>query len=206
MRRASAGIVLLLALSACGDDDPDVSLPAPTPSVTSAAPSPSPSPSPSRSPSPSPKPAPTAAAAKSCAHPTSGYTVAYPAGWHEAQGGSKRCSFFDPRPLQLEPGTEADGVAVRLDVMADPFPEARRKVEDEGMRATSEEQVDGQRAVRLQGETNDQGLLPPGLAVTTWLVDLGSSTLLLTTDEAGVDDYESSVEVLDEMARTADVG
>lgn len=192
MHRISLTLTLLLALGACGDEDAETpASPSPRPSSPSAAPSPSPTGS---------------ALAQRCTHPTEGYSVAFPAEWFVADGERiEPCSFFAPEPLDLEPATEADGVAIRLDVLPDPFPEARRKVESDGGKVSQEASVAGRDAVRISGETDDQGLLPPGLATTTWVVDLGDRSLLLTTDEAGDDDYAASVEVLDGMARSVQV-
>jgi hypothetical protein len=41
--------------------------------------------------------------------------------------------------------------------------------------------------------------------VTTWLVELDTGTLLLTTDDAGEDDYEAAVVVLDAMAESLEI-
>lgn len=180
-----------LLLAGCGGDGP-------------AAPTPTPSPTPSAASSPSPSP--TAAADPRCTHPTDGYSVAYPAEWFVADGERiEPCSFFHPEPLDLEPATEADGVAIRLDVLPDAFPEARRKVQADGATQAQEDSISGRVAMRFVGETTGEGLLPAGLATTTWLVDLGDRTLLLTTDEGGRDDYAAAVEVLDEMARSVQV-
>ena len=184
-------LMLLLVLGACGDED------------TAAPGSPSPRPP---SPSAQPSRSPSDALAQRCTHPSEGYSVAYPAEWFVADGDRiEPCSFFSSEPLDLEPATEADGVAIRLDVLPDPFPEAVRKVESDGGQQSEETSIGGREAVRITGETDDRGLLPPGLATTTWVVDLGARSLLLTTDEGGSDDYATSVEVLDEMARSVQV-
>jgi hypothetical protein len=60
-------------------------------------------------------------------------------------------------------------------------------------------------AVRLQGVLTEEVLLPAGTRVTTWLVELDTGTLLLTTDDAGEDDYEAAVVVLDAMAESLEI-
>lgn len=194
MRRTAVLLLASLALAACGDAA-DVVVGAPSPSRSSAVPGLSPSPSP------------TPATRQQCTHPAEHYTVTFPADWHVADdAGVEPCSFFHPEPLELQAGTEADGVAVRLDVLTQPFAESRRMVEEAGGKESSTpESVHGRDAVRLQGRTTGEGLLPAGLAVTTWLVDMDDRTLLLTTDEGGRDDHEQSVEVLDAMARSVQV-
>jgi hypothetical protein len=51
----------------------------------------------------------------------------------------------------------------------------------------------------------EEVLLPAGTRVTTWLVELDAGTLLLTTDDAGKDDYEAAVGVLDAMAESLEI-
>lgn len=196
MHRTAVLLLASLTLAACGDAA-DVVVGAPSPSRSSAEPGLSPSTGAS----------PTPATRQQCTHPAERYTVTYPADWHVADdAGVEPCSFFHPEPLELQAGTEADGVAVRLDVLTQPFPEAQRMLQEAGGKESSaQESVHGRDAVRLQGRTTGAGLLPAGLAVTTWLVDIGDRTLLLTTDEGGRDDYEQSVEVLDAMARSVQV-
>lgn len=192
MRARLVGLAVAGMLAGCGGGSTS-----PPPGPSSAAPTSS---------APSPSPSPAAASDQACTHPTEGYGLTFPADWFVADGeGIEPCSFFSPEPLELEPATEADGVAIRLDVMAEAFPEARRKVASDGKQEGQDTAVDGRPAVRFVGETDASGLLPPGLATTTWLVDLGGRSLLLTTDEGGSDDYAASVEVLDAMARSVQV-
>lgn len=191
MRTSAVLLLTVLAATGCGTGA-DVTA---TPSAGPTASSPPASP---RSTAP--------AAAQRCAHPTERYTVTFPADWHvAAQPDIEACSFFDPEPLALEPATEADRVAIRLDVLTEPFEQAHRMVAGDGEQTAREELVGGRQAARFEGETDGEGMLPPGLATTTWIVDLGSRTLLLTTDEAGADDYAAAVDVLDAMARSVEV-
>jgi hypothetical protein len=108
------------------------------------------------------------------------------------------CTFFDPQPLTLEPGTEATGVAVRLDVRDVPLEQARRDTGGE----QEDRRLGGRAAVRATGTYEDETLLPAGTRFTTWLVDLDGRTLLLTADSAARSDYEANIEVLDAMAQT----
>jgi hypothetical protein len=112
--------------------------------------------------------------------------------------GIEPCSFFDDEPLALEPGTEATGVAIRADVRDLPLEQARGDSGGEQEDRT----VGGRAAVRATGTYDDDALLPPGTRFTSWLVDLGGRTLLLTTDTAAGEGYDEAVEVLDAMALT----
>ena len=74
-------------------------------------------------------------------------------------------------------------------------------IEDDGpMEDVRETTLAGRQAVRIEGRTSGLDLLPPGLRTTTWLVDLGSSTLLATTADVPRVDDEAAVPVLDAMA------
>lgn len=191
MRTPTALLLVLLAAVGCGDGADLSAEPSARPTTSSPAASAASA---------------TPTAGQRCTHPSEGYTVTFPADWHvAAQPDIALCAFFHPEPLELEPATEADGVAVRLDMLTEPFEEARRMLSRDGTQSAREELVGGRRAARFEGETDGAGLLPPGLATTTWIVDLGSRTLLLTSDESGSDDYAAAVEVLDAMARSVAV-
>lgn len=165
-----------VALAGCADSSREATSPtAPPPAPATAAPAPSPSPTTTR-----------------CVSSEGGYAVSYPRDWSVAGGdGIEPCAFFDPQPLALEPGTEATEVAVRVDVRDVPLEQARQ---DTG--GQQEEQAAG---VRATGTTTDDVLLPAGTPFTTWLVDLGGRTLVLTTNRT-----DEAVEVLDAMAQSVE--
>lgn len=202
---ALSAVALVLALSACGTGDP-VSLGSTQSAVPSAVPSTDPSadqmtsPSPTTSPSAQQSPSP---ATQRCTHAAEGYSVAFPAGWFVAEAeGIEPCTFFHPAPLTLPEAGEATGVAIRADVREVPLTQARQDSLSEGDQTAKDLTVAGRRAVRLEGVLTEEGLLPAGTRVTTWLVQLGDRTLVLTTDSAGEDDYATAVGVLDAMAQS----
>ena len=188
LRALTAVTAAALLLPGCGGGDVIVATPSSPPAEASVAPSPSPS--------PSPRPE-----TSRCENAAAGYALTYPFHWSVAGGpGIEPCTFFDPQPLALEPGTEASGVGIRVDVRDVPLAQAR---EDTGGEQ-EERTVAGRAAVRATGTTTDDALIPAGTRFTTWLVDLGQRTFLITTDDAarGDDPYESHVQVLDEMAQS----
>jgi hypothetical protein len=149
---------------------------------------------------------PSTPAEQRCDHPTQGYSAYLPADWHVATGdGIEPCTFFHPQPLVLEPGTEATGVAVRAEVRDVPFEQARQDVLAEGGATVQERTTSDRAAVRIEGALTEEVLLPAGTRFTTWLVELDAGTLLLTTDDAGEDDYATAVGVLDRMAGTLEI-
>lgn len=206
---------MLLALTGCGGGSPGAA-PSGTASVEQPGPSPTVAPStapPTAQPSPvpdQPVEAPAAPAAEEveqrCDHPTQGYSASFPADWHVATGdGIEPCAFFHPEPLVLEPGTEATGVAVRAEVRDVPFEQARQDVLAEGGTRVEDGTVAERAAVRVEGALTQEVLLPAGTRFATWLVELDAGTLLLTTDDAGEDDYATAVAVLDRMATTLEI-
>jgi hypothetical protein len=214
--RTVAALLVLLGLTGCADQSP-AAAPAPAPATATAQPGPTAAPptvAPSRTVQPAAEPSapgpsavePSTPAEQRCDHPTQGYSAYLPADWHVATGdGIEPCTFFHPEPLVLEPGSEATGVAVRAEVRDVPFEQARQDVLDEGGTLLEEGTVADRASARVQGVLAEEGLLPAGTRFTTWLVELDAGTLLLTTDDAGEDDYDTAVAVLDRMAATLEV-
>ena len=154
----------------------------------------------------SPDPAPAEPAEQRCDHPTQGYSIFFPADWFVAGGdGIEPCTFFHPEPLVLTPNSEATGVAIRAEVRDVPFDQARQDAMAEGEQTLQEQTVAERAAVRLEGVLTEEVLLPAGTRTTTWLVELDAGTLLLTTDDAGEDDYDVAVGVLDAMAESLEI-
>ena len=188
MRRTAAAVLIVLAVSGCGDAD-DVAGPPPA-APTSAAASPS------------------LPAAQRCENPQERYALHYPADWFVAQGsGIEPCTFFDVEPVVLEQGTEATQVAIRVDVREDVLlDQARRDTLGEGDMTAEDRSVGDWRAVRVTGTLTEEFLLPAGTHVTTWLVELDGRTMVMTADDHGAEDYEAAVAVLDEMVQSLETG
>jgi hypothetical protein len=203
--RAGTALLILLALSGCAADPPSGG-PAPAEPTAAAPGAPSP-PDATRSPAAEPTSThPAEPEEQRCDHPTEGYSIAFPDGWFVvAAEGIEPCAFFHPEPLTLEPNSEATGVAVRAEVRDVPFDQARQDAQAEGEQTAQERTVAERAAVRLDGVLTEEVLLPAGTRTTTWLVELDAGTLLLTTDDAGDDDYDVAVQVLDEMAASLEI-
>jgi hypothetical protein len=183
--RPVVGVVLGLLLTGCADDGEE----------TAAAPTPSPSPAATATGKPSPTPA-----GQRCENPAAGYALTFPADWFVAEGlENKPCSFFDDEPLEIEPRSEATGVAIRVDVRDVPFDQARQDSLSEGEKQAEDTELDGRRAARIFGVLTEEALLPAGTRITTWLVEHGEGTFTISADDAGSDDYAATLEVLDEM-------
>lgn len=201
--------LLLLLVTGCADGSPEAGPDAPTPvPAGTSAPAVTGGPTPDDAPTVAPDATatPSGPEERRCDHPTEGFSVAFPADWFVAEGdGIEPCAFFHPEPLALEPGTEATGVAIRAEVRDVPFEQARQDAEAEGEQTAQERTVTERAAVRLQGVLTEEVLLPAGTRVTTWLVELDAGTLLLTTDDAGEDDYGTAVSVLDAMAESLEI-
>ena len=208
-RTRAAAVLLLVLLTGCAADTADDTAdPAAAPTARPEVPA---SAEATLVLGPSTAPAPTAVPAEPateqhCDHPTEGYRIFFPADWHVAvQDGVEPCSFFSPEPLQLEPGSEASGVAIRADVREVPFEQARADVQAEGGTVLDERPVLERRTARVQGALVEEVLLPAGTRFTTWVVELDAGSLLLTTDDAGEDDYEVAVGVLDQMVAAVEI-
>jgi hypothetical protein len=201
--RTGTALLMLLVLTGCADSPPSAR-PAATQAAAAASSSPPAPAGPSAAPDPGPAPA--EPVERRCDHPTEGFSVAFPADWFVAEpDGIEPCTFFHPEPLTLPPNSEATGVAIRVDVRDVPFEQARQDALAEGEQTAQDRTVAERSAVRLQGVLTEEVLLPAGTRVTTWLVELDTGTLLLTTDDAGEDDYEAAVVVLDAMAESLEI-
>jgi hypothetical protein len=134
------------------------------------------------------------------------YALSYPADWFVATDpGIAPCTFFDDRPVSVASRSEALGVAIRVDVRDVPLLQARQDALSEGDTTAEDRSVGDRRAVRLSGVLTGEVLLPAGTRITTWLVEDGGRTIVLTADDAGTDDYDAAVEVLDAMVQTLEV-
>lgn len=135
----------------------------------------------------------------------------YPSGWDRGDESLGTCRYFDPEPVEIPDAAEAFDVDVRWDIEPVAFSEAAQPDEatDEVERLPTT--VDGHQAVRITATSTGEALLPEGIATTTWLVDLDigtddpGGTLVGTTADVDGVDYEQAGDVLDRMARSADI-
>jgi hypothetical protein len=128
--------------------------------------------------------------------------VSHPGGWTARdypEGGG--CAYFDPEPFEVERGTEAAGMAIRLDVEPTAYDRVREGYLRGEVQSQRETEVAGFPALRIEDEQTRGPSGPKGQRLT-YLADLGTEeTLVLTTNETDADDFASAQEVLDEMAQ-----
>ncbi len=133
--------------------------------------------------------------------PVGDVRLAFPEGWIVGE-----CGMFDPHEVVLDD----DGVPEDVDIQwyVDPtwFPTVTEVDEVEHDRMTTT--VSGLPAMRVEGHFPDDHASAPGMAFTTWYVDLSAgqrdaASILVGTVVEGVEvDYDGSARVLDLMARS----
>jgi hypothetical protein len=169
-------LLLALALAACGGDDArEAGPPLETVTVGGADPP--------------------ATERQVCSNDDAGYAVSYPPDWHEAG-----CRWFDPDPIEVPEATEFLDVAVS--VSREPVPlEALEDDLGTDVSDRLELELDGRRALRLEGTSTGEGLLDAGVRVTRIGIEAapGETIVLATQDVEGVD-YERAVGALDDIA------
>lgn len=144
--------------------------------------------------------------ARECSNPEARYSVRYPADWHVNPGDvASPCSYFHPQPIDLEPATEATGIAISVRREPVSFELATGEGPDKLLKSR-ELEIDGRRAMRQERRSAGRGLLPKGIRIYHYVVDLGNGETLIasTVEEAGLK-YERNQEVLDEMAGTLQI-
>lgn len=130
-----------------------------------------------------------------CTNPEEGYTVSLPRGWYynetvEADGTDDvaACRFFSPDDFEVRPGSGVSDVAIGIGREAT-APRA------EGEATT----VDGEPAVILETEANEDNFDPAGTRYYQYWIDIGADWLVATTTDAPgwVGEYEDNKAVLD---------
>lgn len=140
---------------------------------------------------------------RECVSPA-GYRLKYPASWSTSSLTDRApCRYFHPEPFTLPPGTEATGIAIRVQMApavierVAPPPGGSQAVEILSRRETK---VADRRALRVETRATGKALLPAGIRAVSYYVDFGSRTLTGTTSEAvGAGRFADNVEVLDRM-------
>lgn len=136
-----------------------------------------------------------------CVDRSRGFSVSYPAGWHvNAADVLPPCSLFHPEPFDVPVNSEVPiDIAVLLDIEPIKFETAVH--EDAGRRDLSLEEttVDGREAVRIEGETTGEGLHDRGIRLYQYFVNLGDSTMLAVTYDAGPVPFTEKRRVLDSI-------
>lgn len=141
-----------------------------------------------------------------CVNPTKGYAVLYPADWQvNTSDVVGPCTLFDPEPIEVPRGSEIPiDIAVMIDV--EPVPIATLSGDVRGRRNLSRERttVDGREAVRIEGESTGEGLYDRGQRSYQYFVDLGDSTMVAATYDAGSVPFERKRRILDAMMEMFD--
>lgn len=142
-----------------------------------------------------------------CANRVEGYVVAYPSNWHAADLSEERtCTFFDPRPLEIPPNSDAYGFALEVAVARDDFDSVVRSLTDTRFFEVvkrDDVEVSGRPAVRVEARATGEGLYERGLATYAYAVDRVERTpIVLQTFRSPGSRWEQRKAVLDEAART----
>ncbi len=145
-------------------------------------------------------------ATEQCINRVEGYAVEYPAGWHTNPGEVMDvCSLFDPEPITVPPGTQIP-IDIAVSIRFEPVSYETVAGEVLGRRELSREEttVDGREAVRIESEATGEALYPAGLRAYQYFVDLGDTTMVAGTYDAGTFPYERKRRILDAMMATFD--
>ena len=199
-RLAAALAVPALLLTGCANDDDATIDASQSPSPTAVAPEPTAT-------GPTGSPTDTREWA-TCESTRAGLQVSYPADWTARDRPDGGCAYFDPQPFDVEPGTEAPAVAIRLDVESVAYDRVLSGYLDGEVSGYLDGEVISQRETTVAGydairvEDRDTGgpMAAKGHRVT-YVADLGDQqTLVLTTNETDAGNFEQAQGVLDEMA------
>lgn len=144
-----------------------------------------------------------------CVNEQVGYRVRYPDGWFTNDGDVlPACSVFHDERIELEQGTEIPfTMSVSMTASNVAFAEASDE-QDRAIDVSSREEttVDGRDAVSITGEGTGQALVPDGMAVYRYTIDLPDGTLIARTYEAGDDAFERKRQTLDRMMDSLEFG
>ncbi len=136
-----------------------------------------------------------------CTNPEAGYSIRYPAAWHvntdEPLG---PCALFDPEPIVVPRASEIPiEIAVMIDVEPVPFATLTGNVRGRRDLSRLPVTVDGRQAMRIEGEATGEGLYDRGIRSYQYFVELGDSTLIAGTYDAGSFSFERKRRILDAM-------
>ena len=140
-----------------------------------------------------------------------GFAISYPEGWAVNSGETvPACTRFAPESFSVPPATDARIGSVTASVETIPFDRVASggTAEPDSRQETT---VDGRRAVRIQRVTAGEGLYPPGIRMTSYVVELepgdDDEPRTLVVDTLGLPqfDYARNVRTLDRMVETIDI-
>lgn len=139
-----------------------------------------------------------------CVNREAGYVIRYPADWHVNTGEILGpCSLFDPEQIEIPRDSEVP-IEIALMIGLEPVPFTTLTGQVLGRRDLTRERttVDGREAMRIEGETTGEGLHDRGIRSYQYFIDLGDTTLVATTYDAGSLPFDPKRRVLDGMMET----
>jgi hypothetical protein len=141
-----------------------------------------------------------------CVDRVEGFAVEYPAGWHRHDGEIfGPCSLFDPQPIEVPRDSELP-IEIAIVIGFEPVPFGTVAGTVMGRRDLSREpaRVDGREGVRILAETTGEGLHSAGIRLYGYYVDLGDTTLVAETWDAGSLPFQRKRHILDAMMASFD--
>jgi hypothetical protein len=148
-----------------------------------------------------------------CVNPVEDFSIEFPAAWYTHHPEPKdACTYFDPRPFELEP--EADWGPKALQVTPvegsrfedDDFEETASAVADERMvKVLEREELElaGHRALRLHTEvTSGTEFSPTGTRSYLYVIDGDGFALVVRTTATAGTDYAAWRDIVDRAARS----
>jgi hypothetical protein len=144
--------------------------------------------------------------AHECVDRVEGFAVRYPEGWHVYEGEIMGpCSLFDPSPVEVPPSSEFPlEIAIQIGFEPVAFETVTGEVMGRSTIRRERTTVDGREGARIEGVTTGEGLHEPGIRTYEYFVDLGDTTLVAATYDAGTLPFERKRRILDAMIATLD--
>jgi hypothetical protein len=137
---------------------------------------------------------------------TERWRVPFPTDWHTNSGEVEpECSFFDPEPFELEPGTESFDIAISMRIASVGFEQATDPDRCATVQSRNELTIDGRRAVVMEKVSTGRCILPEGVDFVQYFADLGDRTFIASTYDVGDNDFDQNREVLRDMMRGIDL-
>lgn len=136
-----------------------------------------------------------------CVNRVEGYVVQYPAGWHVNNGDIlSPCAAFDPDPVEIPRASELPlEIAIVIDFEPVSFATLTGEVLGRRDLVRQVTMVDGREGVRIESETTGEGLHERGIRMYQYFVNLGDTTMVAATYDAGPLPFERKRRILDAM-------
>jgi hypothetical protein len=138
---------------------------------------------------------------QTCTNESIGFTVRYPSGWQTNSGGViNQCLAFDPTSVTLPERAESFDEAIRIRQSEISFNRAT-EIDDITERELSRRSttVNGRSAIAVESETTGRGILPEGIRIYQYVINLDGGAVLASTYDIDTDQYERNKQILDQM-------